>query len=139
MLICSLCPCRIHPNLRLTVYCNAIAAGGEEEWRFAWEQFQKSSIATEAEKLRSALACTKQPWLLNRSAHTLSHHQNVPRTAHHKSLLLGSIRYLTYTLDPQKIRKQDATSTIVYIANNVVGQSLAWDFVRAEWEYIFTQ
>lgn len=48
-------------------------------------------------------------------------------------------RYLEYTLDPQKIRKQDATSTIVYIANNVVGQSLAWDFVRARWSYIFTQ
>uniref|UniRef100_A0A674N8C3 Aminopeptidase n=1 Tax=Takifugu rubripes TaxID=31033 RepID=A0A674N8C3_TAKRU len=103
----------IHPNLRLTVYCNAIAAGGDREWDFAWGKFQNSTIASEAEKLRSALACTKQPWLLN--------------------------RYLEYTLDPQKIRKQDATSTIVYIANNVVGQSLVWDFVRARWSYIFTQ
>uniref|UniRef100_A0A674MCV6 Aminopeptidase n=1 Tax=Takifugu rubripes TaxID=31033 RepID=A0A674MCV6_TAKRU len=102
----------IHPNLRLTVYCNAIAAGGDREWDFAWGKFQNSTIASEAEKLRSALACTKQPWLLN--------------------------RYLEYTLDPQKIRKQDATSTIVYIANNVVGQSLVWDFVRARWSYIFT-
>lgn len=48
-------------------------------------------------------------------------------------------RYLAYTLDPGMIRKQDATSTIVYIANNVVGQSLAWDFVRDRWSYIFTQ
>uniref|UniRef100_A0A3Q1FCE9 Aminopeptidase n=1 Tax=Acanthochromis polyacanthus TaxID=80966 RepID=A0A3Q1FCE9_9TELE len=104
---------KIHPNLRFTVYCNAIAAGGADEWEFAWDQFQNASIATEAEKLRIALSCTKQAWLLN--------------------------RYLEYTLNPDMIRKQDATSTIVYIANNVVGQSLAWDFVRARWEYIFNQ
>ncbi|XP_036399366.1 aminopeptidase N-like [Megalops cyprinoides] len=103
----------IPPNLRTTVYCSAIAAGGAEEWDFGWEMFKSASIATEADKLMSALACTKQPWLLN--------------------------RYLEYTLDPTKIRKQDATFTIVYIANNVVGQSLAWDFVRARWEYIFSE
>ncbi|XP_041853604.1 aminopeptidase N-like isoform X2 [Melanotaenia boesemani] len=103
----------IHPNLRSTVYCNAIAAGGVAEWDFAWKQFKNASIAIEADKLRAALACTKEPWLLN--------------------------RYLEYTLIPDMIRKQDATSTIVYIANNVVGQSLAWDFVRARWSYIFSE
>ncbi|KAJ8417590.1 hypothetical protein AAFF_G00224330, partial [Aldrovandia affinis] len=103
----------IHPNLRATVYCSAIAAGGAEEWDFGWKMFDSATIATEADKLMSALACTKQPWLLK--------------------------RYLEYTLDPDKIRKQDATFIIVYIANNVVGQSLAWDFIRERWEYIFTQ
>lgn len=48
-------------------------------------------------------------------------------------------RYLKYTLDPSKIRKQDATSTIIYVANNVVGQPLAWDFIRANWEYIYRE
>ncbi|KAJ8249447.1 hypothetical protein GJAV_G00235020 [Gymnothorax javanicus] len=103
----------IHPNLRSTVYCSAIATGGVAEWDFAWKMFLNTSMASEAEKLRAGLACTREPWLLN--------------------------RYLEYTLDPSKIRKQDATSTIVYIANNVVGQPLAWDFVRMRWEYIFTQ
>uniref|UniRef100_A0A671V0P4 Aminopeptidase n=1 Tax=Sparus aurata TaxID=8175 RepID=A0A671V0P4_SPAAU len=103
----------IHPNLRSTVYCNAIAAGGAAEWEFAWSKFKNATIAIEADKLRYALACTKQPWLLN--------------------------RYLEYTLMPEMIRKQDATSTIVYIANNVIGQSLAWDFVRARWSYIFSE
>ncbi|TSL68185.1 Aminopeptidase N [Bagarius yarrelli] len=102
---------RIHPNLRSTVYCNAIAAGGVEEWDFCWEMFKKATIAAEAVKLRSALSCTKQPWLLN--------------------------RFLEYTLDPEKIRKQDATATIGSIASNVIGQPLAWDFVRARWEYLF--
>ncbi|KAI5101265.1 aminopeptidase N, partial [Silurus meridionalis] len=102
---------RIHPNLRSTVYCKAIAAGGVEEWDFCWKMFKKATVAAEAVKLRSALSCTKQPWLLN--------------------------RFLEYTLDPEMIRKQDATSTIGSIASNVVGQPLAWDFVRARWEYLF--
>ncbi|XP_056307905.1 alanyl (membrane) aminopeptidase b, tandem duplicate 1 [Danio aesculapii] len=103
----------IHANLRSTVYCSAIAAGGAEEWDFAWKMFEKASVASEKDKLRAAMACATQPWLLN--------------------------RYLEYTLNATKIRKQDATSTIVSIASNVAGQSLAWDFVRANWEYIFNQ
>ncbi|KAM9469986.1 alanyl (membrane) aminopeptidase b, tandem duplicate 1 [Clarias gariepinus] len=103
----------IHPNLRSTVYCRAIALGGATEWDFAWSMFQNSTIATEADKLRAAMACSTTPWILN--------------------------RYLQYTLDPLKIRKQDATSTIVYVANNVVGQPLAWDFIRANWEYIYRE
>ncbi|XP_027019984.1 aminopeptidase N isoform X2 [Tachysurus fulvidraco] len=102
---------RIHPNLRSTVYCNAVAAGGVEEWDFCWKMFKKATVAAEAVKLRSALSCTKQPWLLN--------------------------RFLEYTLDPEKIRKQDATSTIGSIAYNVIGLPLAWDFIRARWEYLF--
>ncbi|XP_067874450.1 aminopeptidase N-like [Heterodontus francisci] len=104
---------QIPVNLKTSIYCSAIASGGEKEWNFAWGMFQNATIATEAEKLRSALACTREPWLLN--------------------------RYLEYALDSTKIRRQDATSTIASIARNVVGQSLAWDFVRAKWEFLFQQ
>ncbi|XP_039714358.1 LOW QUALITY PROTEIN: aminopeptidase N [Pteropus medius] len=101
----------IHPNLRSTVYCNAIAQGGEDEWNFAWEQFRKATLVNEADKLRTALACSNQVWILN--------------------------RYLSYTLNPDLIRKQDATSTIISIANNVIGQSLAWDFIQSNWKKLF--
>uniref|UniRef100_A0A5F4VRH6 Aminopeptidase n=1 Tax=Callithrix jacchus TaxID=9483 RepID=A0A5F4VRH6_CALJA len=101
----------IHPNLRSTVYCNAIAQGGEEEWNFAWEQFRSATLVSEADKLRAALACSNQVWILN--------------------------RYLSYTLNPDLIRKQDATSTIISIANNVVGQPLVWDFVQSNWKKLF--
>uniref|UniRef100_A0A8C3AQC1 Aminopeptidase n=1 Tax=Cyclopterus lumpus TaxID=8103 RepID=A0A8C3AQC1_CYCLU len=101
----------IHPNLKSTVYCSAIAFGGVEEWDFAWRMFKNATLASEASRLRSGMACTKAPWLLN--------------------------RYLEYTLDPTKIRKQDATSTIHYIARNIVGMPLAWNFVRARWSYLF--
>ncbi|XP_077630478.1 aminopeptidase N [Crocuta crocuta] len=101
----------IHPNLRSTVYCNAIAQGGEEEWNFVWEQFQKAELVNEADKLRGALACSNQVWILN--------------------------RFLSYTLNPSLIRKQDVTSTLSSIASNVVGQTLAWDFVQSNWKKLF--
>uniref|UniRef100_A0A8C8HM82 Aminopeptidase n=1 Tax=Oncorhynchus tshawytscha TaxID=74940 RepID=A0A8C8HM82_ONCTS len=103
----------IHPNLRMTVYCSAIAAGGAAEWDFGWDMFKTATIASDADKLMSSLACTKDHELLN--------------------------KYLRYTLDSDKIRKQDATSVIVYISSNVQGQTLAWDFVTQNWEYMFTQ
>ncbi|XP_069029800.1 aminopeptidase Ey-like [Embiotoca jacksoni] len=101
----------ISPNLRSTVYCSAIAAGGVVEWDFAWSMYKNATIASEADKLMDALSCTKQPWLLN--------------------------RYLQRCLDPKQIRKQDATFVIVYIAGNSIGQPLAWDFIRSNWGYLY--
>ncbi len=40
-------------------------------------------------------------------------------------------------MNPEKIRKQDATSTIGSIASNIIGQPLAWDFIRANWDHFF--
>ncbi|XP_031733828.1 alanyl (membrane) aminopeptidase-like b [Anarrhichthys ocellatus] len=101
---------KIHPNLRSVIYCQAVAAGGREEWEFAWNKFQNSSDTSEKDQLRQALSCTKKIWLLN--------------------------RYLEYTLNPEKIRLMDVASTINYIAKNVAGQALAWNFIRAHWEYV---
>uniref|UniRef100_A0A8C1IWB2 Aminopeptidase n=1 Tax=Cyprinus carpio TaxID=7962 RepID=A0A8C1IWB2_CYPCA len=47
----------IKANLRSAVYCSAIAAGGEKEWNFAWEMFEKATVASEKDKLRAAMAC----------------------------------------------------------------------------------
>uniref|UniRef100_A0AAR2LK22 Aminopeptidase n=1 Tax=Pygocentrus nattereri TaxID=42514 RepID=A0AAR2LK22_PYGNA len=101
---------RIPPNLKSTIYCSAIASGDEDDWDFAWKQYEAATIATEKDKLRYALSCTKKIWLLN--------------------------RYLEYTLDPTKIRKMDVVSTINHIARNVAGQALAWDFIRGHWTQI---
>lgn len=47
-----------------------------------------------------------------------------------------SCRYLEYTLDPKKIRLMDVASTIAAVAGNVAGHALAWNFIRANWEYL---
>ena len=62
--------CRIHPNLRYTVYCYAIAAGGIGEWEFALNMYKNSSFSMEKAKLLSALACSKEPWILSRCAYS---------------------------------------------------------------------
>ncbi|NWS86568.1 AMPN Aminopeptidase, partial [Toxostoma redivivum] len=103
----------VPPNLRSAIYCSMVATGGEEVWDFIWEQFRNASVVSEADKLRTALSCSPHPWILN--------------------------RYLQYTLDPTKIRRQDATSTINSIASNVVGQPLVWDFIRGNWRTLFSQ
>ncbi|XP_034031609.1 aminopeptidase N-like [Thalassophryne amazonica] len=103
----------IQPNLRSAVYCSAMAAGDVAEWEFGWYQLKKASATSDSSKLLSALACTTNTELLK--------------------------RYLSYTLNPAMIRKQDATSVIISVASNRVGQSLAWDFVRVQWEYMFTK
>ncbi|XP_034291427.1 aminopeptidase N isoform X1 [Pantherophis guttatus] len=104
---------RIPPNLRSAIYCSAIRTGGVEAWDFAWQMFQQAQVISEADKLRGALTCSQTPWILQ--------------------------RYLQYTLDSTLIRRQDATSTINSIASNVVGQPLAWDFVRMNWRTLFQQ
>ncbi|KAJ7417602.1 Aminopeptidase Ey [Pitangus sulphuratus] len=103
----------VPPNLRSAIYCSMVATGGEEAWDFLWKRFEEAIVVSEADKLRTALACSPHSWILS--------------------------RYLEYTLDPTKIRKQDATSTINSIASNVVGQPLAWDFIRGNWKTLFSQ
>lgn len=43
-------------------------------------------------------------------------------------------RLLEYATDTAKIRRQDSISTILNVAGNSVGQSLAWDFIRSHWK-----
>ncbi|XP_050165703.1 aminopeptidase N [Myiozetetes cayanensis] len=103
----------VPPNLRSAIYCSMVATGGEEAWDFLWKRFEEATVVSEADKLRTALACSPHSWILS--------------------------RYLEYALDSTKIRKQDATSTINSIASNVVGQPLAWDFIRGNWKTLFSQ
>ncbi|XP_069102239.1 aminopeptidase N-like [Argopecten irradians] len=106
-------PNPIDASLRGTVYCTAIAHGGVEEWDFAYRMFKASNVAGEQGRLMAALACSKETWVLS--------------------------RYLVYSISPDKIRKQDATSVIVYISNNPIGRALAWDFVRGHWDFLMNE
>ncbi|ROT67357.1 putative aminopeptidase N [Penaeus vannamei] len=54
----------VSPNLKSTVYCSAIAAGGEEEWGAAWDMYLSANLASEKSVLLSALGCTEEVWLL---------------------------------------------------------------------------
>ncbi|XP_071548249.1 aminopeptidase N-like isoform X2 [Panulirus ornatus] len=102
----------ISPNLKSTVYCHAIAVGGEREWNFAWGQYLKSNVAAEKNRLLSAMGCTKHIWILS--------------------------RYLEMAFTPSSgIRKQDAFRVFGAVARNEVGRSLAWTYLQDQWDNIF--
>ncbi|CAN9498611.1 unnamed protein product [Ophioblennius macclurei] len=100
----------IHPNLRAAIYCQAVAAGGGAEWEFTWKMYLSCKEPSERERLLHALSCSRKVWLLN--------------------------RLLEHTLDPEKIRLMDVSSTIQGVSMNAAGHALAWNFIRAHWSYV---
>lgn len=47
-----------------------------------------------------------------------------------------SHRLLEYSLNPDKIRLTDVASVVNDVAENPAGQALAWNFIRAHWDYV---
>lgn len=103
----------ICPDLHSAVYGAGIANGGLEEWEFLWNVSQTTEVANEKRACLRALAETKQPWLLQ--------------------------RYLQYSVDETKVKIQDTVSVIAYVSRNPLGRRLAWDFVRSQWDTLFTK
>ncbi|XP_014663075.1 PREDICTED: aminopeptidase N-like [Priapulus caudatus] len=101
----------IAPDVQELVYCTAIANGNEEEWNFAWEQFNSSNVASEETKLLRSMACTNEMWILE--------------------------MFLKRTLLMDGIKRTQGDSVISYVANNVVGNVLAWNFLRENWSTLY--
>lgn len=99
----------ISPNLKSVVYCTAIRVGGQMEWDFAWQRYRSTNVASEKDLLLYALSCTRETWLLN--------------------------RYLDWSVTENSgIRKQDVGRVFGWIAGNIVGQPLAFNYFRNKWE-----
>ncbi|XP_066254232.1 aminopeptidase N-like [Euwallacea similis] len=92
----------IPKDLSSIVYCTALTYGGEKEWNFLWQKYQRSNVASEKNSLLSVLGCTREIWLLN--------------------------RYLDWSLNDDKIRRQDSSSVFSAVANNDVGYYVAKKF-----------
>ncbi len=98
-------------DLKKAGYCNAVALGGEAEWKFVFSRYQASDVAIEKRNLLSALTCSHKIWLLNKLLHM--------------------------TVDPKHedvIRSQDIGTVVAGVARNEYGRDLAFDFVRNKWE-----
>ncbi|XP_037803061.1 LOW QUALITY PROTEIN: aminopeptidase N-like [Penaeus monodon] len=101
----------VSPNLKSTVYCTAIAGGGEAEWEAAWALYLEANVGAEKDRLLSALGCTEEVWLLS--------------------------RYLDMAFtEGSGIRRQDARTVFRAVANNDIGRYIAWDFLRNNWEAV---
>jgi len=98
-------------NFRSLVYFYGIKNGGVKEWDFAFEQFQKTTIASERRKILYGLSGASEPWIL--------------------------ARYLQYSLNPEKIKAQDTSRVLTNVANyNPNGRQLAWQFLKLNWDFI---
>jgi aminopeptidase N len=58
--------CRIAPDLQSTVYCTAVASGGDAEWNFIFEQYKEATRDVHQLSLLRALACSKSNFRLNK-------------------------------------------------------------------------
>ncbi|XP_073496949.1 glutamyl aminopeptidase [Phyllobates terribilis] len=99
-------------NLRQLVYRYGMKESGEEEyWNFMFQEYLRTTLAQEKEKLLQGLASVNSITLLDR--------------------LLKSIK------DTDIIKTQDALNVIYYTsAYSKLGKQMAWDWVRINWDYL---
>lgn len=101
-------------NLRLLVYRYGMQnSGNEAAWNYTLEQYQKTSLAQEKEKLLYGLASVKDVTLL--------------------------ARYLEMLKDPNIIKTQDVFTVIRYISYNSYGKSMAWNWIQLNWDYLVSR
>ena len=72
----------------------------------------KETVSAEQEVLLSALGCAREPWIL--------------------------FRFLKRSLNSDYIRKQDLFRVVASVASNDIGQQIAFDFIRSNWQEIKT-
>ncbi|ERE90258.1 glutamyl aminopeptidase-like protein [Cricetulus griseus] len=96
-------------NLRLLAYRYGMQnSGNETSWNYTLDQYQKTSLAQEKEKLLYGLASVKNVTLL----------------------------YLDMLKDPDIIKSQDVFTVIRYISYNSYGKSMAWNWIQLNWDYL---
>ncbi|CAB4005515.1 glutamyl aminopeptidase-like [Paramuricea clavata] len=101
----------VPPDLRSAVYLYGMTQSGVKEWDITFERLQKTNVASERRKLMYGLAGTPEPWILN--------------------------RYLQYAFDEKKIKSQDTSAVLSYVANvNPIGRHFAWNFLKEMWPTI---
>ncbi|KAM9331549.1 aminopeptidase Q [Gastrophryne carolinensis] len=96
----------IPQSIRGTIYCYGIAEGGEKEWEFAWNVYNKSDPEDHIEQsyLKQGMSCTKEPWLL--------------------------YRYLKKVID---FDSHTIVSVFLDMFKHDIGRHIAWEFLKENW------
>ncbi|XP_055972617.1 glutamyl aminopeptidase [Sorex fumeus] len=98
-------------NLRLLAYRYGMQeSGNETSWNYTLEQYKKTSLAQEKEKLLYGLASVNNVTLLS--------------------------RFLELLKDPSVIKSQDVFTVIRYISYNPYGKFMAWNWIQLNWDYL---
>ncbi|XP_033844743.1 glutamyl aminopeptidase [Periophthalmus magnuspinnatus] len=98
-------------NLRLLVYRYGMKrAGTVEKWETMFQRYTTSTLAQEKDKLLYGLASVEDIHLLN--------------------------RLLEAAKNESVVRSQDLFTLVRYVSYNPKGQSMAWDWVTLNWDYL---
>nr|CAD7197814.1 unnamed protein product [Timema douglasi] len=98
-------------DLRSLVYCTAVENGGEVEWRFLRNRYERANFSGETSRLLSAMACSRDASKL--------------KTLLNWSIQLGSIR------------KEDSTVLFKAVARRDEGHDIAKAFLKERTQDIF--
>ncbi|XP_046393612.1 aminopeptidase N-like [Ischnura elegans] len=100
---------------RWVVYCTAVRKGGRKEWAFIWKRFKESTNdSSAAEVMLPALACTSEPWILNK--------------------LFSEI--LEVGEEKRVIRLQDVYIVLRGVARNPVASRLFFHYIKNNWDVL---
>ncbi|GAA6083001.1 glutamyl aminopeptidase [Tachysurus ichikawai] len=98
-------------NLRLLVYRYGMKnSGTEQSWEIMFQRYLSTTLAQEKDKLLYGLASIENVSLLN--------------------------RLLEASKDEAIVRSQDLFTLVRYVSLNKYGESMAWDWVTLNWDYL---
>eukprot|EP01006_Ploeotia_vitrea_P017582 TRINITY_DN48791_c0_g1_i1.p1 TRINITY_DN48791_c0_g1~~TRINITY_DN48791_c0_g1_i1.p1 ORF type:complete len:863 (-),score=99.96 TRINITY_DN48791_c0_g1_i1:1104-3692(-) len=101
----------VSADLRDMLYSTVVRYGGEKEWNQVREIYEKSDEVSEKDRALHALGRASDKTLLQKA--------------------------LEYSLS-DKVKSQDSTSLGMAVARNTEGTAIAWEFVKTNWERIFS-
>ncbi|KAF8561569.1 hypothetical protein P879_02440 [Paragonimus westermani] len=103
----------IPPSLRPAVYCTAIDAGGQLEWRFLYRQLKYAERDEEASGIRPSLACTRDIWIMK--------------------------EYINSLLAQDNLETHDLQESLSLLATTPLGTLVMWEHIREMWKRAETE
>ena len=101
----------IPKDYRAFVYCTAIKYGSKSEWNFASNQYDAETDSNAKKEIQNSMACTREPWLIN--------------------------RFLNDQLNHTKVRRQDTLFGLRYASTKSLGNIMTWDFIKTNWNELY--
>ncbi|KAK2162015.1 hypothetical protein LSH36_106g02029 [Paralvinella palmiformis] len=101
------------PALKSLIFYVGAKYGGSVEWEYLWKQYENPDNSLEKKIYLRAMTATTDS--------------------------VRIMRLLDWSLDPEKVRTADTVSVFQYLASNRGAQVLTWNFVKQNWNTIFTR
>jgi glutamyl aminopeptidase len=98
-------------DVRDAVYRVGIEEGDEDCWNFLYTRYTRTQDSSEARRILRALTRSFDPVLLK--------------------------RILAYSLQTDKVKSQDTSRIVIYVAQNRLGKTIAWEWIQQSYDQLF--